>query len=155
MDISDHIYFITKRRRADVGVDLTRAEVAEEICSALFWLLDQHHIWLLGFVIMPDHVHVVLAPREPHSLQEVAQSLFGFSSRQINRRLQRHGALWMEEFFERHLRDEDETRQCLDYLHLNPVRKGLAQRAADWKYSSAQSAFHDKMSWAWFLGSES
>ena len=115
---------------------------------------EQQRIGLLGFVLMPDHCHIVLAPRTPFSLKQVLHSLFSFSAQAINKRLHRQGALWMEEYFERHLRDQEETRQCLAYLHLNPVRKGLVQKAEDWPYSSAHPPLHKKMNWAWYVGME-
>ena len=151
-DAAGHIYFVTKRRATTADIDLSQLPAADEIIRSLFWLLEQQRIWLLGFVLMPDHGHFILAPRPPFSLQQVLHSLFSFSAHEINKRLHRHGTLWMEEFFEHHLRDQAEIRQSLDYVHLNPVRKGFVQRAEDWRYSSAFPEFHDKMSWTWLLG---
>ena len=154
-DAAGHLYFVTKRRVPAAAVDLAQLPAAEEIIRALFWLLEQQRIWLLGFVLMPDHGHLVLAPRPPCTLHQVLHSLFSFSAQKINELRGQHGALWMEEYFDRHLRDREETRQCLDYLHLNPVRNGLVQAKEGWMYSSAHPDYHDKMSWAWFLGGES
>jgi REP element-mobilizing transposase RayT len=151
-DAAEHIYFVTKRRAVGVEVDLSKPPPADEIVGALFWLLEQQRIWLPGFVLMPDHLHPVLAPRATFSLKQVLHSLFSFSAQRINQRFQRHGALWMEEYFEHHLRDRDEVRPCLNYLHLNPVRRGFVQQATDWSYSSAQASYHERLSWAWFLG---
>ncbi|TAN37262.1 MAG: XTP/dITP diphosphatase [Verrucomicrobia bacterium] len=151
-DVAGHLYFVTKRRAANAEIDLSQPPIADEIVQSLFWLLEDQRIWLLGFVLMPDHCHFVLAPRPPFSLKQVLHSLFSFSAQKINHLLHRHGAFWMEEFFERHLLNQEETRKCLEYLHLNPVRKGLVQRAEDWRYSSASPGFHDKMSWAWLMG---
>ncbi len=46
------------------------------------------------------------------------------------------GSLWQHRYWEHCLRDEDDLRRHLDYLHFNPVKHGLVTRVADWEWSS-------------------
>jgi len=52
------------------------------------------------------------------------------------RRGKEHGSLWQHRYWEHWLRDEDDMRRHLDYLHFNPVKHGLVRRVVDWQWSS-------------------
>ena len=54
----------------------------------------------------------------------------------INVRRRESGELWQERFFDRALRTVREYHEKVEYIHLNPVRRGLAKNAEDWKWSS-------------------
>lgn len=153
-DAPGRIYFVTKRVVHDSGVDLAQAPVAAVIIQTLFWLLENRRLWLLGFVVMPDHLHLVLAPRSPHQLRTVTQNLFSYSARQINTQLHRLGSLWAEEYYEHLLASREKVQPCLDYIYLNPVRKKLSVQAADWPFSSLRPEYHERMSWRWLQGLE-
>ncbi len=153
-DESNRIYFITKRVAQGNRVDLAQAPVAGLIVQTLFWLLENQRIWLLGFVVMPDHLHLVLAPRAPHELHTVTQNLFSYTARQINTHLRRQGALWAEEYYEHLLASREKVQPCLDYIYLNPVRKKLVAQAADWPFSSLRPEYHERLSWRWLQGLE-
>ena len=47
-----------------------------------------------------------------------------------------HGPFWQRQFWDRFVRQAKEFRERLDYMHLNPVRKGLVRRPEDWRWSS-------------------
>jgi len=153
-DATNRIYFVTKRVASVSGVALTQIPVAGSIIQTLFWLIENQRIWLLGFVIMPDHLHLVLAPRQPHSLRGVMQLLCSYTARRINTYLHRQGALWAEEYYEHLLASREKVQPCLDYLYLNPVRQNLAAQVTDWPFSSLRPEYHDRMSWRWFQGLE-
>ena len=85
--------------------------------------MENQRIWLLGFVVMPDHLHLVLAPRAPHQLCTVTQNLFNYTARQINTHLRRQGSLWAEEYYEHLLASREKVQPCLDYIYLNRCAK--------------------------------
>ncbi|TAN37257.1 MAG: hypothetical protein EPN23_05980 [Verrucomicrobia bacterium] len=153
-DTANRIYFVTKRAALGNSIDLARADVAPMIMDSLFWLVENQRIWLLGFVIMPDHLHLVLAPRPPQLLREVMQLFCSFTARQINAHLCRQGSLWAEEYYEHLLASREKVQPCLDYIYLNPVRKQLAGQASDWPFSSLCLEYHERMSWRWLQGLE-
>ena len=151
-DASGHIYFVTKRRAAAVPLDLAQPSIADEIVTALKWQTEQAQIWLLGFVIMPDHVHLALAPRQPFLLQQTMHTLWRHTARVINRNQKRTGALWAEEYFEHLLTGHGKIEEVLNYMYQNPVRKGLVVQAADWYYSSQRGEYRQCLAWDWYLG---
>lgn len=96
---------------------------------------------LCGFVVfaycfMPDHVHLLVgSPVGPPGLAAFAQRAKQLSGYYGRRRL---GApIWQVGYFERVLREADDTRQVVAYLLANPVRAGLAARAADYPFSGS------------------
>jgi len=54
----------------------------------------------------------------------------------INVRRRESGELWQERFFDRALRTVREYHEKVEYIHLNPARRGLVKNAGDWKWSS-------------------
>ncbi|MBN2583912.1 MAG: pyruvate kinase [Planctomycetes bacterium] len=89
---------------------------------------------LHGAVVMPDHVHMVLTPLpdchgNPFGVGEIMSGIKGASSHSVNRALGRHGTLWQEEWFDRVLRSDENTRVKVEYVCQNPVRKSLAPTA--------------------------
>jgi REP element-mobilizing transposase RayT len=82
-------------------------------------------------VVMPDHVHLILTPlvdeqrRLVVSLAEIMKAIKGVSAHFIKRRLQRKGAVWQEESFDRVLRSSENLAAKVEYVLQNPVRRGL------------------------------
>ena len=95
---------------------------------------------ILAYVVMPDHVHMVLQPRGAYNISAFMASFKKHSSRKLNRRLGRKGPFWRREFFDHMLRSDEHLHQLIDYIHDNPVRRGLAPSAAEWRFSSWQDA---------------
>jgi REP element-mobilizing transposase RayT len=91
---------------------------------------------LYAYVVMANHVHVLLTPRSP--LERVMQGIKGFTSREINKLLGTTGRpLWQDESYDHWARDEDEMLRIIEYIELNPVKAGLCARSEDWPWSSA------------------
>ena len=64
------------------------------------------------------------------------QDVKWISARRINRRRETAGPVWQHQFWDRFVRHEKEFTERLEYMHLNPVTKGLVRRPEDWKWSS-------------------
>jgi REP-associated tyrosine transposase len=95
---------------------------------------------LLAGVIMPNHVHVLIEPREGYRLGDIVQAWKSFTAKQINKRRQASGAVWAPDYFDRFIRDEAHFAAALRYIEENPVKAGLAARPGDWPFSSATDA---------------
>jgi len=80
-----------------------------------------------AFVVMPNHVHVLFRLLAPHHLESVVQSWKGFSAREINRRLGKHGRLWQPDYWDRLIRNEGHWLKCLEYIQENPIKARLSQ----------------------------
>ena len=76
-------------------------------------------------LLMPDHLHAIFAfPREP-GMETAIKNWKKYVAG-------KHGVDWQRDFFDHRLRDHHELDEKTSYILLNPVRKGLCQRAADW-----------------------
>ncbi len=92
---------------------------------------------LLEWVIMPNHVHVLLE-QTTCSLAKVVQSWKRHTARQIHL-LDADAVrpLWQREYWDRFIRDEVHYRAVVRYIHDNPVTARLVSRAQDWQWGSA------------------
>ena len=94
---------------------------------------------LIAWVVMPNHVHVVVRIREGWSLGTTVGGWKGASAREINRLLGLRGRLWQPGYFDRFIRDGAHLQRAVLYVHENPVKAGLVAQAEDWEFSSAGS----------------
>ena len=86
---------------------------------------DQRHYWLGSYVIMPNHVHVLVRPIMGHDLSSILQNWKSVSSHQANRLLNRTGGFWQEESFDHIVRDEQQMERFGLYIAENPGRARL------------------------------
>ena len=91
------------------------------------------------FVIMPDHVHLLIKPISTlgYCLQEFKKS----SARLINLNENIQGRkIWMNEYYDHIIRNEQEYLEKVNYIWLNPVKKNLCETAIAYTFSSANPA---------------
>ena len=93
-------------------------------------------IRILGYCLMPNHVHIVAIPERENSLARVLGHAHSEYALTLNRMEGRTGHLWQNRFFSCPL-DESHLFTALRYIDLNPVRAGLAAEAWNWPWSSA------------------
>jgi putative transposase len=115
---------------------LRTAEIAALTQETLLHF-DGERYRLLAWCIMPNHVHVVVETLEGHTLSAVVKSWKSFISRQANARLDRTGAFWEPDYFDRYMRNEDHLMRAIEYVENNPVKAALVDKAVDWPWSSA------------------
>lgn len=77
------------------------------------------------YVIMPNHVHALVRPSDEFELSTIVQAWKSVSARGINRRLNRKGKVWQEEYFDHIVRDEMSLVHFRDYIRQNPMRASL------------------------------
>lgn len=75
---------------------------------------------ILSYIIMPNHVHLLLQMLEDHTLRESLKKIKGKSSFLINRVLGRKGALWQRESYDRIIRNDEHLNRCIEYIRNNP-----------------------------------
>lgn len=97
-----------------------------------------HLYTLWSYVVMANHIHVFLKPKGEATVASITKHLKGSSAREANRLLQRTGKpFWQDESFDHWCRDRTEFFRIVRYIENNPVKAGLVNKAADWKWSSA------------------
>lgn len=92
------------------------------------------HAW----VVMPNHVHLLVDINSEWSLEQVLHSWKSYSAHEINRMTFQAGQVWEAEYWDRAIRDERHYLAAVTYIHENPVKAGLVECAEDWPWSSAR-----------------
>jgi len=111
--------------------------IASTVQSALLHFNHVRYV-LNAWVVMPNHVHVVLHPIGNNLLNKILHSLKGYSARESNRILDREGKpFWQRESFDHWIRDETEKQKCIQYTIMNPVKACLCKKPEEWLWSSA------------------
>jgi REP element-mobilizing transposase RayT len=90
-----------------------------------------------SFVIMPNHVHVVVTTPPRLDLSELLKTLKGSSSRSVNLAIGRSGNLWQPDYFDRLIRDTDHFKKTVKYVEWNPVKARLCSDPKAYRWSSA------------------
>ncbi|MBC7927714.1 MAG: transposase [Bryobacteraceae bacterium] len=133
--------FVAMDRLLDAGgfgpLHLQRPEIAAVVRDAMFHcaLVDYDlHSW----VIMPNHVHMLLTPHT--DVSSFLRRLKGFSARQANQILkQAREAFWQDESYDHLVRSDQEFRNIERYILSNPVSAGLVELPELYPWSSATS----------------
>jgi len=96
-------------------------------------------MYVYGFVIMPEHVHVLISEPQRGTIANAMQSWKISSAkrgREVSRASDSAGPFWQKRYYDRNVRDPQEFIEKLKYIHRNPVKRGLVDSAADWAWSS-------------------
>jgi putative transposase len=107
----------------------------------LEWLraaANQFSVAAHAYALMPNHVHLLVSPKEPQSLAKLMQSLGRRYAQFFNQKHGRTGTIW-EGRYRSSLIDPDYLLRCQRYIELNPVRTGLESRPADYPWTSYAS----------------
>jgi putative transposase len=124
-------YFVTSRTYN------SRRLFQVEQHAELFLQVLQHyrhesHFRLHAFVVMPDHVHLLLTPKDT-SIERAMQLIKGGYSRKLGSKF----PVWQRGFTDHRIRDRSDWDRHFEYIHSNPVRARLCQQPEDYPYSSA------------------
>lgn len=114
------LYFVTWRLRERLA-DLS-AEERDLVASSVRYF-DGRHYALHAYVVMNDHVHVIVETYPDLRLQDILHSWKSFSAKRIGARRRYVGAFWQDEYFDRVIRDSLEYQQKRDYILDNPFRR--------------------------------
>ena len=98
-------------------------EAARGIVLDAILHFDNARYDLLACVVMDDHVHLVLTPYPNWPLEKLAHSWKSFTAHGVNSLLNRQGAVWLDEYYDRILRDDRELKEKLSYIFNNPQER--------------------------------
>lgn len=107
---------------------------------------------LIAWVVMRNHVHVLIRVYEGVPLGKIVQSWKSYTGRRVREMMEEMGragarrsqgggqgrGVWMREYWDRYIRDERHLKAAVRYIHENPVKAGLVGTAEDWPWSSAR-----------------
>ena len=83
--------------------------------------------WISMFLLMPDHLHALMAVPKGESLPTIVRAWKAYQTKGL-------AIQWQTGFFDHRLRSDESEEEKTDYIRMNPVRAGLVSKAADWPY---------------------
>lgn len=90
-------------------------------------------------IVMPDHVHLLLRPKEGYSLSRIMHGIKGVSAHKINLHRGTKGQVWQNESYDRIVRNGKEFDNELKYMFNNPLKEGLTKDPSNyvgWYYNN-------------------
>lgn len=111
---------------------------ARQLAHCLRWIEESHLAETLCFVVMPDHLHWLMALGEAKPMPRVIQILKNLSSRRINALRGETGSLWQAGFHDHALRAEEDVVAVARYVVANPVRAGLVKQVGQYPFWDAK-----------------
>jgi putative transposase len=127
---------------------------SDVIVQALIYMRKQNAVPVYGFVIMPNHLHLLTGVPSAEQLHDSLIAFRKFTAKNLVERLKLNFETWAlaglqagqkdfsvyeVEFHPKDASQHDVFYQKLEYIHMNPVRAGFVSRPEDWLYSSARS----------------
>ncbi len=132
-----HFITFTCYRRME---HLTNSQACSVVLRALENTRKRYGLRVFGFVLMPEHVHLLLSEPEQGTLARAMQSLKSASARVARgARAERVGTptpFWQTRYYDRYMRDYDEFLEKLRYIYRNPVKRRLCSSPDEWPWSS-------------------
>jgi len=123
-----------------------QAQPAELMMDVLAHYREQKKYVLHEFVIMPDHLHLLLTPAPEISFERAMQLIKGGFSYRLGKA--KPGLVWQESFTKHRIRDDQDYKNHAAYIRMNPVRARLVERPELYPYSSAtcgRAAIHGRV----------
>jgi len=131
------------------------------ILNSIVFLNKKYNVQIIGYVIMPNHIHLIIYFEKETHLSEYMRDFKKFTSGEIRRMIERDGEvklldrlrfenreqkfkIWMDRFDDLFIYKKETLETKLNYIHQNPVRKGLVSTSRDYEYSSAKFYYSGK-----------
>ena len=119
------------------GECLLRNSAVESMVQDSLLKFDGVRYRLFAWVVMPNHSHSLLTRFEDFELEDIMHSHKSFTAHETNKLLHRTGQFWMEEYYDRYIRNAEHFGNVVRYVENNPVKAGLCSKPSDWPFSSA------------------
>ncbi len=138
---SHFVTFSCYRRQPHLQDDLQRflqdASLRHLFVECLERARRSYRFHVYGYVVMPEHVHLLVSEPEVEVLSKAIQALkIAVARRAMRHRVERDAPLGQKRYYDHNVRNHQSFVEKLRYLHRNPVRRGLVERPEDWKWSS-------------------
>lgn len=98
---------------------------------------DGERYQLLAWVIMPNHVHILIRPLDGFTVSPIMHSIKSYTAHEANKIRDRRGQFWAKEYFDRYIRDQRHLASTIVNIENNPVKAGLCSTPGEWPYGSA------------------
>ena len=115
--------------------------MAELVGLKLFEYRDKGYYLVHRFVVMPDHLHVILTPGTTTTLAKAMGLIKGGSSFDIGKTVAMKFPVWHEGFAEHLIRDQNDYDTHVRYIDLNPVKAGLTREPGEYPHCSLNEKY--------------
>ena len=116
---------------------LRRPDIATAVVEAIHYREREQHYQLHSYVVMANHVHLLMTPLT--DVSKLMQSLKRFTAKEANRILGLTGhSFWQDESYDRLVRNETEFERIARYMEMNPVKCGIVSTPEEFLWSSAR-----------------
>ena len=151
--VQEGIYFITSSVTG--WIDIFKEDIyCKIIIDELKYRRDKKQLEIYGYVIMPNHIHLILSSKrlsnlmrsfKSHTARKMIDNLMNEKNDivlnklrclKMNSKVQSEYQLWQEGFHPKLIISDKEFQQKLDYIHTNPIRNEYIDEPQKWKYSS-------------------
>jgi len=107
------------------GACVLREEAVAGIVEGALNHFDGQRYWLGSYVVMPNHVHVLVRPLKEHKLSGILHSWKSFTTHEVRKMRGKTGTLWQDESFDHIVRNEHELEKYARYIEENPGKARL------------------------------
>lgn len=104
--------------------------------GALRAAADKYGGRIHAYVLMTNHVHLLMTPERENALSGIMQSVGRRYVRYVNKKYRRSGTLWEGRFKASLVQSERYLLACYRYIELNPVRAGMVDHPGEYRWSS-------------------
>ena len=135
----DNVAFILTSVTRDRTPVFSRGKAAALLEAIFIYYHQVMRFAMYGYVIMPDHFHLICRPSSRYNISEIMNAIKGDFARQFNILRRRVGEkIWQKKFHDHGIRSEHELIKKIEYVHNNPVNAGLVVSPNDWIFSSSK-----------------
>ena len=141
-----YFFTVVTYRRREI---LTEPESRAILRAVINKVKRDHPFTIDAWVLLPDHIHSIwtLPPGDNEYAKRWGMIKAGFSKQvkslfhreewmNETKSRRREGTIWQRRYWEHQIRNEEDYRKYMDYLHYNPVKHGWVRRVIDWPYST-------------------
>ena len=118
-----------------------KSDVARIVLEQILSCLDRGFYKLHAFVLMPEHLHILLTPADETTIEKAMQMIKGGAAHRMGQERPQKFPIWHAGFHDRWMRDADEYRNIKRYIEQNPVEAKLVERPEDYSLSSASGQY--------------
>ncbi len=153
--IEGHLYYITTVVYGRLPI-FNRSSFVIPLLDSLNFYRYKHAFKLQGYVVMPDHLHLIIWPYGEATVSDIMRDYKEFTAKRIIRQAEVEGntnwvmafrqagqatgrsnsKVWQDSYWDENVYSERLLRQKLHYVHRNPLSAGLVKQPADFPYSS-------------------
>jgi putative transposase len=132
---TNRTFFVSSRTHRGAAI-LQTERMASLFIEVLRSYMREMKFKVHDFVVMPNHVHVLLTLGPKLTIEKAVQMMKGNFSYRAKKEFGYQGEIWQKGFSEVQVLSEDSFIRHQEYIDQNPVKKGLARSAEEYPYSS-------------------